>query len=157
MRNRTNQTALNTDLALSLALEAARTLHAIAVDGRTVYAVGRAERALTTALASDSEELQIAVAAVLAHVRTSSAQASLAQLGLDAGQADSLRISALHALTASAKNNGNLLEKQQLTELVQIARDEPDLKIRTAASQALGSLNLAINEASEIVRSYYGG
>ncbi|MCH7808652.1 MAG: HEAT repeat domain-containing protein [Planctomycetes bacterium] len=109
VRNRTNQTALNTDLALSLALEAARTLHAIAVDGRTVYAVGRAERALTTALASDSEELQIAVAAVLAHVRTSSAQASLAQLGLDAGQADSLRLSALHALTASAKNNGHPL------------------------------------------------
>jgi hypothetical protein len=41
--------------------------------------------------------------------------------------------------------------------LVKIAREESDLVIRTASSQALGAVNLATNKASEIIRGYYGG
>ena len=50
----------------------------------------------------------------------------------------------------------HLLEAQ-VAELVRIARDEPDLVLRTAASQALGAVNLASNQASDIIRRYYGG
>ena len=78
-------------------------------------------------------------------------------IALDAGNADSLRISAFNSLAESAKHNGNLLEERQIAQLVEIARDDTDLTIRTAASEALGALNLATNKASEIIRSYYGG
>jgi undecaprenyl pyrophosphate synthase len=70
---------------------------------------------------------------------------------------DSLRVAAFGSLAESAKNNGNLLEEGQIAELVDIAHDDPDLIIRTAASQSLGALNLTTNKASEIIRSYYGG
>jgi hypothetical protein len=50
-----------------------------------------------------------------------------------------------------------MLEDNQVSTLVGIARDEQDLTLRTAASEALGAANLASNQASEIIRSYYGG
>jgi CheY-like chemotaxis protein len=157
VRSRTGRARLDPDLVLSLALEAAETLHSIGVDGRTVYDFGVAEPALIAALSSDSEELQTTAASVLALARTSTAQRSIARIALDAGNADSLRISAFNSLGESAKHNGNLLEERQVAQLVEIARDDTDLTIRTAASEALGALNLATNKASEIIRSYYGG
>jgi HEAT repeat protein len=157
VRSRTGRARLDPDLALSLALKAAETLHAIGVDGRTVYGFGVAEPALIVALSSDSEELQTTAASVLALARTSTAQRAVAMIALDAGNVDSLRISAFNSLAESAKHNGNLLEERQIAQLVEIARDDTDLTIRTAASEALGALNLATNKASEIIRSYYGG
>lgn len=110
-----------------------------------------------TALSAPDEGLQTAAASVLALVRTPSAQGAIAQMALDAANTDSLRLAAYDSLSESAKNNGNLLGDDQLTELVRIARDEADLTIRTAASQTLGALNLHTSKASDIIRSYHGG
>ena len=138
-------------------MRAAKSLRRIAVDSRTVYDCSVAEPALIAALSSDQEELQITVASVLALARTATAQRSIAALALDSGRGQSLRVSAFDSLAESAKHNGNRLEEGQLAELVDIARVDSDLTIRTAASKALGALNLATNKASEIIRSYYGG
>jgi HEAT repeat protein len=157
VRSRTGRAPLDHDLASSLALQAAETLRSIAVDGRTVYDFGVAEPALIAALSSDNEELQITAASVLALARTPTAQRSIAEIALDSGQPDSLRVSAFNSLAESAKHNGKLLEERQVAELVEIARDDPDLTIRTAASEALGGMNLAAGKAGEIIRSYHGG
>ena len=157
VRARTGQDPLDAGLALSMALEAVETLRRIAVDGRTVYDVGMAEPALIAALSSPEERLQTLAASVLALLTTPTAQRAIAHVALDDGNTKSLRVATFASLAESAKNNSNLLEESQITELLDIAHDDPDLTIRTAASQALGAVNLKTNKASEIIRSYYGG
>jgi len=157
LRERGGQTQLDSDLAFALALEATETLRRIAVDGRTVYDFAVAEAALIGALSSSDERLQITAASVLALARTPTAQRAIGHVALDPGNSLTLRIAAFGSLAESAKNNGHALEDAQTAEFVRIAREEADLTIRTAASQALGAMNLATNRASEIIRSYPEG
>lgn len=154
---RTGWAPLDADLALSMALQAGETLRAIAVDGRTVYDVGVAGPALIAALSSTDERLQTLAASVLALLPTPTAQRAIAHIALDERNTDSLRVAAFGSLAESARSNANLLEEDQISDLVEIARNDPDLTIRTAASKALGAINLKSNKASEIIRSYYGG
>ncbi len=157
VRDRTGQARLDGDLALSLALEAAETLRRLAVDGRTVFDFTQAEPALIGALSSTDEGLQVLAASVLALTPAPTAQRSICHLALDSTNTTSLRVALFDSLAESAKNNGNRLEDDQIAILVDIARGEEDLVIRTAASQALGAINLATNKASDIIRNYYGG
>ena len=154
-RQRAGQSRLDPDLALSLALEAGEVLRRIVIDGRTVYHVGKAEPALIGALSATNEELQRTAASVLALLGTTTAQRAIAQVALDAGNPESLRLAMFGSLAESAKDHGNLLEDSQIAELLHIARDDDDLTIRTAASQALGAINLATDQASDIIRSYH--
>ena len=157
VRGRTGQTSIDKVLARGLAVGAIETLRKIALDGRTVFDVNVAEAALTAALARADEGLQISAAAVLALGRTPSAQQAIATLALEAARPESLRIPAFASLAESAKVNGNLLRDDQVAALVELARTEADLTLRTAASQALGAVNLSSNKASEIIRSYRAG
>jgi hypothetical protein len=122
-----------------------------------VFDVGVAEPQLIAALSSPSEDLQVRCASVLALLGTDPSQRSLARLALSTSNSTSLRVAAFGALAESARNHGNKLESAQIDSLVQVARDDADLVIRTAASEALGAVNLATNQASEIIRRYYGG
>lgn len=157
VRARTGQAPINADLAQSIALQAVEALRRIVVDGRTVYDVGGAEPALIGALSSTDEQLQTLAASVLALLPAPTAQRAIAYIALDDGNAKPLRVAAFASLAESAKSNANLLEESQVTELVDLAHDDPDLTIRTAGSEALGALNLTTNKASEIIRSYHGG
>ena len=154
---RTAEQPLDADAALAIALQATATLRRIAVDGRTVFDQRVAEPALIASLSSPSEELQIRAASVLALAPTETAQRALAHVALDDANSVTLRVAVFGSLSESAKSFGNLLEPAQIEDLVRLARDENDLVIRTAASQALGAINLATNQASDIIRSYYGG
>lgn len=155
VQSRTHQAPLDADLARSMALEAAETLRRIVVDGRTVYDVDPAEPALIGALSSTDQALQTLAASVIALLPSQTAQRAVAHVALDAGYDQSLRIEAFGSLAQSAKNYGNRLEQAQIDALVNLAQRDPDLTIRTAASQALGAINLTTNQASEIIRSYY--
>ncbi len=155
--DRTKQTNLDDDSMLSMALESAETLRRIAADGRSIYNVNDAEPALIGALSSPVEKLQTRVASVLALLPTPTAQRAIAHVAMDDANTDSLRIAAFDSLAESAKTNGHLLEAKQVAELVRISSEESDLVMRTAASKALGAINLASSRASEIIRSYYGG
>jgi HEAT repeat protein len=156
-REQAGQTALPPDVALAMALEAAETLRSIAIDGRTVFDFGGAEPALIGALASNDERLQITAASVLALARTATAQRAVAHVALDEGNSETLRIATFGSLAESARNHGNALEEAQVARLILVAREEKNLTLRTAASQALGAINLANNRASEIIRGFYGG
>lgn len=157
VRARTGQADLNADVALSIALETTQVLHDLALDGRTIFNVDEAEPALISALSSEHEKLQIAAANVLALIAEPTAQRSVAHVALSDKGTDSLRMAAFAALAESAKRNGNLLEDPQIAALVSVARDEPNLTMREAASQALGAMNLESNRSSDIIRKYYGG
>ena len=148
----------NPEVALRLALEAADALRGLGGDGRTVLNVGAAESALRSALTTaNSEDLRRKAALALSLLGTPAAQRALADAALDGTQAGPLRQAVLGALAESAKLNGNLLGEAQIGPLVKLSADEPDLVLRTAASQALGALNLTDRQASEIIRKYYRG
>ncbi|MBI4716792.1 MAG: HEAT repeat domain-containing protein [Planctomycetes bacterium] len=157
VRQRSGQAKLDGAKAMSLAMEAVETLRRIAADGRTVYNLSPAQPALIAALGAADEKLRVAAAGVLAYSPAPEAQQAIADLALDAANALALRLAGYAALADSARNYGNLLTEAQVAELVRVARDEPDLVLRTAASQALGAVNLASNQASDIIRRYYGG
>lgn len=156
-RERAGLTTVDADLALSLAFEAVEVLRRVALDGRTAFDAGAAEGALIAALESNDEMLRIRSAEVLALMGGASAQRAIAAVALDGGQTSTLRVAAFGSLAESGRRFGNLLETRQVEELVSIAKDEGDLTLRTAASEALGAMNLASNEASAIVRGYYRG
>ncbi len=157
VRARTGQAQLDVALAQTLAIQAAETLGRIAIDGSTVCDVAEAEPGLIAALASSDEALQTLVARVLALLSAPTAQRAIAFVALSDSNTESLRVSVFGSLAESAKRNGNLLEDDQVAALVDIAREDADLVIRTAASQALGAINIESNKASDIIRSFYRG
>jgi len=153
VRSRTGRVEINGDLALNLALQAAETLRKIAIDGQTVFDVRPAASALISALSASDEKLQTTAASVLALVESQEGQRAIAHVALDEKTTSTLRVSAFGSLAESAKRYGNALEPAQVDRLITIARDEKDLVLRTAASQALGALNLVDDKASEIIRT----
>ena len=156
-RTRTGRAALTADLARAISLEALEALRRIALDGQTVYDVVVAEAAVLSLLAAPDEALQLAAIEVLALTRSPESQRGIAGVAVDDARAESLRIAAFGALAESAKRFGNLAADGQVPELIRVARADENLTLRTAASRALGALNLSSNQASEILRSYSGG
>jgi len=132
-------------------------LRDMAIDGRTIYDVSEVEPALIAALSSEHESLQIAAAGVLALLDRPTAQRSIDHVALDEQGTQDLRVATFEAVAASAKRYGNLLDDDQIESLVRFSRDESDLVLREAASRTLGAINLATNQASDIIRKYYGG
>ncbi len=139
---------------LQLAIQTAEVLRRVALNGRTVIRLDLVEPALIAALGSESEELQLKAAAVLCLCRSAQAQDAVAQAALNADRPEALRIEMFAALAESAKANGNKLEPPRVATLIQIAAEDPVMNLRTAASMALGALNLSDNRASEIIRKY---
>ena len=85
------------------------------------------------------------------------AQGSLARLSIDASQDADTRIGMLGALSQAAKRNGNRLGGPTVDTLIDLVKNEQDEALRTAAAQALGSLNLPSNRARELIIKHYGG
>jgi len=157
VRGRSGQMPPDADVAKNLALQAAEALRSIALDGRTVLDASTATPALIAALSSPEEKLQVTAASVLALSSSLAAQRAIAHIALDDAAAKSLRQEAFESLANSAKTFGNQLDEAQVTKLVTIAKGDPDLAIRTSATKALGAVNLKDFNATEIIRSYYGG
>lgn len=149
---RTGRRPLSPEEALGIALDAAEVLYRIALTNNPLLPFAEAEPALRDALAHPAEDLRIRAAEVLALAGTSSAQQALARVALDDTQSRRLRLAAMAALSESARRHGNLLSTSQQDALVRLVAEGPDLTLRTAASQALGALNLASNRASELIR-----
>ncbi len=151
------QTRLHSESALELALACAKALHDLAIAHSEILDFRVAEGALIAAAASPEEALQTEVVKVLAMLPSSSAQQAIARLALSEDASGSLRITAFGALADSAKINANLLSEGQVDRLISITLDEDDLALRTAASRALGALNLPSNKAGAIIEKYERG
>lgn len=151
----TGRIQLDPATAMQLAIQTAEVLRRVALSGRTVIHVGAVEPALIAALSSENEELQIKTAGVLSLCRSAQAQDAIAQAALNADRPEALRIEMFAALAESAKTIGNQLEPARVANLIRVSAEDPVMNIRTAASKALGALNLADNRASEIIRKYY--
>lgn len=126
---------------VDLSLEAARSLQRIAAYKSVIFDVRAAESALAEALNNHpSEEVRIDTTRVLALIDSSTAQDALAQAALSDEHTSTLRIAAFASLAESARELGDRLSDRLTKELIQQAMSEPDLELRTAASQALGAI-----------------
>ncbi len=148
---------LDEELSLDLALRTAAALRGIAENGDTIFDFKRAVDALIKALDNRSVELRISCAHSLALAALPKAQASIADVALDAERPQTERVKAFGSLAESARRNGNLLGDDHVQQLIQLTMTEANLVLRSAASKALGALDLPTNRASEIIRNQSRG
>jgi hypothetical protein len=151
---RSGRSALDPDISMQLALDAADTLRNIALSGETVYQVSRAESSLIAALDSSSDELRSRSAAVLALLPSGEAQESLAKLALDEEASESLRVDVLNSLAESGRHFGSKLSDESAEMILGLAMNESNLTLRTAAGKALGGLSLPSSKAAEVLKQY---
>jgi CheY-like chemotaxis protein len=150
-------TTITPEVGSGLALEAAMVLRLLAVTNNPLFDVEDAETALIVALDTDDAMLRETVAQVLGYLGTTAAQQAIAQIALDVDEAEQMRVTMFAALADAAKRRGNHLPEDIVQQLIVIAESDENMVIRTAASQALGALNLPSNPASVIIRNQYGG
>lgn len=149
--------AIDATLGSALALEAAKVLGKLTMAKSTVIDVAAGEKGLIGLLAAGDPQLRLTAGAVLGFMGGSAGQVALAEVALTATEAAEIRINMYRAVAASAMRSGNQLGEEQVNRLIASAESEADLSIRTAASEALGALNLPGNPASTIIRNQYGG
>jgi len=142
---------VNAELSVMLALESASVLRDIAMSGQAVLQVAPAQKALIGALSHPAEPLRAVCAMVLARINTVEAQQAIAALAVSDKQTPALRKVAYAALAESARQFGSKLAAAMTARLAELAVGDPDLELRTAASQALGALNLPGEQAADII------
>lgn len=153
VRRQIGGVALDKATALSLAVQAAEALRLVAISNCKAYDCNKAQPALIKALSHPEQALRVTSAEVLAVAKTPEAQQAIARLALDGNQEKPIRIRVFASLANSAKAHGNLLTDELREQVAAAATQAKDLDIRTAASQALGAMNLPSNQASEIIRA----
>jgi tetratricopeptide (TPR) repeat protein len=148
---------MSPESGLALAIEAADVLHGLALTQNQLFALSDVQAALLAALRTTDPTLRLRVASVLGFLPAGDAQRALAQIALDASEPGPNRIAMFGALAEAAKQSGNHLDSELVQRLISAVESETDLAIRTAASQALGALNLPANPASAIIRNQSAG
>jgi CheY-like chemotaxis protein len=133
---------LSPEVKLSLALQAARVLEGIARSESSVFNGQMAMPALIEVLrTASSEELRTAAGNALSWMNAPQAQQAIAGIALAAKESESLRITTFALLADSARRFGAQLDEGLTSRLMEQAVGEPNLTLRTAASQALGAMN----------------
>lgn len=150
-------TPVDGDRAHELALLSAETLRRLALDRAGVFNVSDAERSAVAALDASQEDLQLAAIGLLATISSGGAQRAIAHIALAGSHTESLRTAAFAGLAESAKRFGSLLDGEQVDALLTFSFEEANLRLRTAASHALGALNVASDKASRIPLRFHRG
>ncbi|NLX13777.1 MAG: hypothetical protein GXY44_09015 [Phycisphaerales bacterium] len=145
-------TELSPETGLDLALKAAKVLYDLALTQRQhVCDVMVAQRALLAVLTHPTEELREASIEVLALLSSAEAQRGIARAALDSESGEELRIKACAALADSARRFGPLLDAPAFDAVLHIALQDESVALRTAASKAVGAMNLPGPQAAEII------
>lgn len=145
------------EIGVQLALDAAGVLRDLALTNNPVFEVADVETALLAAFTSEDAVLRRTIADVLGFIATTAAQETIARRALDAAVNEDERVQMFTSLADAAKRRGNLLPPELVAELVKLAEGEPNLRLREAASQTLGALNLPGSPASAIIRNQHQG
>lgn len=133
------------------AIRAAETVETLARSGQDIYDEKITVASLRSALGSSVAEVKTAAALALSQIDTSQAQRAVGALALSGGVEESLRITALDALTASLRRFGNLLSDEQAKEIVRLVLSDASGQLRRAASAALGAANLPSQRVQTLI------
>jgi len=138
-------------VAGDFALRAADLLAKLAISRGQVLNLSAAEETMIGALGDKRPQIAEAVGQAVGLLNSARAQSALADRGNAAGTATEVRISLYGSLATSAKFYGNRLSEGQVNDLRQVAMGEKDLKVRDAAAQALGALNLPAMDSKALL------
>jgi HEAT repeat protein len=150
-------TQVTPEVGVQLAAESANVLRGLGESNSTVLRIEDAEKGLLAALTTQDAALRTKIAEVLGFIATKDAQGAVAEIALSTTETEEMRIAMFTALADGAKRRGNQLDDDVLKRVIAAAEKEPSLPLRTAASRALGALNVSGNPASTIIRNQYGG
>lgn len=143
---------LSPESKLSLALQAARVIQGMAQSQSPVFNAQTALPALVETLRTATvEELRAAAATALAWMPAPQAQRAIAGIALTAQETESLRITTFGLLADSARRFGGQLDESLMSRLMEQATGEPNLTLRTAASQAMGAMNPSVERILPII------
>ena len=133
------------------AVLAARAIETVGQSGNKVYNITRTLKQLQSAVGSNVPAVQMASADALATMNLADAQRSIVDLAIQPQAEEQVRISAFGALSRSLRKFGNLLTDDQSQAVVSIVMGEGSRELRTAASQALGAMNLASDKIKTLM------
>ena len=143
---------LSPERKLSLALQAAQVLEGIARNESPVFNSQTAMPALIEVLrTASSEELRAVAGSTLSWMNAPQAQQAIAGIALAPKESESLRITAFALLADSARRFGAQLDEGLTSRLKEQAVGEPNLTLRTAASQAMGATNPPVERILSII------
>jgi HEAT repeat protein len=138
--------------SVAFAIKAAHELKLMAMNRTCLYDVNKAIPALKLALQSSHNSVVIAVAETLSQVRNPAAQELLAHAALNSqSDPEAVQYALYVSLAQSARNLGNHLGKGQIDDLIHVVSHEKNAKVRSAAAETLGALNVASDEASKLI------
>lgn len=143
-------TLLTADAANGFALQSLQLLDTLAGDHRSIFPVNEATTTLVDALHDKRPEVVSAAAGVLGRLNSPEGQRALAGVAIPAGTADT-RVMFFQNLAQSAKRTTNVLDGSQIDAIIKIVLTDPDAKVRSAAAEALGALNVPSNQASTLI------
>lgn len=138
--------------AVEWAVRAAKCFLLLGETNNPVYELTGATKSLIAALADKRPQVQVAAAEALAVMADTGAQQALAGLADDAGAAEPIRLAAYAAATRSVRLFGNKLTGTQASAVVDVVSGTGSVKIRNAAAQLLGALNLPSEKIKELIR-----
>jgi len=150
-RQRSGALALDEKTASEYAMRAAALLNKLAISRGQVLDLLVAQPTLIASLDDQRPDLAKAAAAVLGLLNSPEAQRALAAKAVEDKLADDLKISMFKSLGVSAKFFGNQLEDGAVEAVRKIAEKHANLDVRSAAAEAVGSLNLPAEKAKVLI------
>lgn len=142
---------------LSIATEACNRIIQLLTAHNPLLRPAELEPTLIQALRATDPALRLLVAKAITFLPTPGAQEALAGIALNDAEKEETRVALFGLVAESAKRNGAQLGGTSIEHLTKIAESDANMTIRTAASEALGALNLPGNPASVIIRNQYNG
>jgi hypothetical protein len=110
----------------------------------------QAEVALIEALGDGRESISLGASEVLSLLNSNAAQQAIADMALDSGQPEGLRIRYLGDLAYSAKRFGRLLSDRQIDLLLNLV-DQARGDLADAAAEAYGALDMPTAHGVELI------
>jgi HEAT repeat protein len=143
--------ALTPETAATESLNAATVLATLAQTRNPVFDLKIAEQSLLAALNSPTPELTKAAGHALSHMNSKDAQTGLLDKSLDDKTPDDMKVELLGDVATSASTFGNQLDEGSVSRLEKAVHDAADLKVRSAASEVRGALNLPVDQAKRLI------
>ncbi|MGC9259434.1 MAG: HEAT repeat domain-containing protein [Phycisphaerae bacterium] len=153
MMTRLGSQNINAQKSEEFAIRAAHELKVLAMNHACVYDVNQAIPALRLALRSaHNQKVIVAVAQTLGQIRNPEAQKILARAALNGtANPEPVRYALFKSLAQSARNLGNHLSAADIDTLIHEVSHTTNAKVRAAAAETLGALNVASNQASKLI------
>jgi len=134
------------------AMQAARVIFDLAQTQNPVIDLSAGLNALIEATNDQRNNIRLLAAETLARLNNPQAQRAIAQMALAEDNPIDIRIAAFGSLAVSAKMNANLLDDETIDSIYRIiSSKESDPRLRSAAAQSFGALNLPSHQIKSLI------